>query len=155
MVYGTTLRLPGEFTVNYTVDANTDLDDYSDKLQVAMSCLWLCARHGTSQKDTFQCKKLKTCSDVFLRRIPITPPLTAPYDGPYKVVSRSGRVLEILMKGKVGTVTADCVKPAHIEREPETCSSQPRQSQHKPKFTTKMPAVIAREPRVARARSRT
>ena len=38
----------------------------------------------------------------------------------YKVVSKSGRVLKILMKGKVETVAADCVKPAHIKREPET-----------------------------------
>ena len=33
MIYGTTLRLPGEFTKQYTVDANTDLENYSDKLR--------------------------------------------------------------------------------------------------------------------------
>ena len=27
LIYGTTLRLPGEFTQNYTVDARTDLDN--------------------------------------------------------------------------------------------------------------------------------
>ena len=32
MVYGTTLRLPGEFTEQYTIDVRTDLDYYSDKL---------------------------------------------------------------------------------------------------------------------------
>ena len=42
MIYGTTLRLPGEYTEQYTVDAHTDLDNYSDKLRVAMSCLRLC-----------------------------------------------------------------------------------------------------------------
>ena len=47
------------------------------------------------------------------------PPLTAPYDRPYKVVARSGRVFKVLIKGKVETVTADRVKPAHIERMPE------------------------------------
>ena len=62
-------------------------------------------------------------------RIAIAPPLTAPYDEPYKVVSLSGRVLKIQMKGKVEMVTADRVKPAHIEREPETCSTQQRQMQ--------------------------
>ena len=34
MIYGTTLRLPGEFTKQYTVDANTDLEKYSDKLHL-------------------------------------------------------------------------------------------------------------------------
>ena len=30
MIYGTTLRLPGDFTENYTIDANADLASYSD-----------------------------------------------------------------------------------------------------------------------------
>ena len=42
-----------------------------------------------------------------------------PYDGPYKVVARSGRVFEVMIKGKVETMTAIRVKPAHIERKPE------------------------------------
>ena len=50
----------------------------------------------------------------------IAQPLTAPYDGSYQIISRSGRVLKILMKGKVETVTVDRVKPAHFERESET-----------------------------------
>ena len=29
MIYGTTLRLPGEFTQKYIVDAHTDLDNYA------------------------------------------------------------------------------------------------------------------------------
>ena len=37
MIYGMTLCLPGDFTENYTVDANTNLENYSDKLRVAMS----------------------------------------------------------------------------------------------------------------------
>ena len=32
-----TLRLPGDLTENYTVDAHTDLENYSDRLRVAMS----------------------------------------------------------------------------------------------------------------------
>ena len=80
------------------------------------------------------------------------PPLTAPYDGPYKVASRNGRVLKILMK--VDMVTADRVKSAHIDHEPETCSRQKRQMQPKPISTAKTTAVITRKPRTARARSR-
>ena len=44
----------------------TNLDDYSDKLRVAMSHLRLCPPRDTSQKDRFQFKKLETCSHVFL-----------------------------------------------------------------------------------------
>ena len=48
-------------------------------------------------------------------RIAIAPPLTAPYDGPYKVIVKNDRVLKILIKGKVETVSVDRVKPAHFE----------------------------------------
>ena len=37
--YGMTLRLPGDITEYYTVDANTDFENYSDGLRVAMSRL--------------------------------------------------------------------------------------------------------------------
>ena len=81
-----------------------------------MSRLQLSPPRATNQKDMFQYKELDTCSHVFLRRIAIAPPLTTPYVGPYTVVARSGRVFKVLFKGKVETVTADRVKPEHIER---------------------------------------
>ena len=97
MIYGTTLRLPGEFTKQYNVDANTDLENYSRS--VAMSRLRLCPPRDTQQHNIFQFKEIATCTHVFSRRIAIAPPLTAPYDGPYKVVARSGRDMKILVKG--------------------------------------------------------
>ena len=118
IVYGTTLRLPGEFSHKYNVDAHTDLDNYSDKLRVAMSRLRLCPPLDSIQNNNFQYKEIDTCSYVFLRRIAIAPPLTAPYDGPYKVIVRSGRVMKILVKAKVETVSLDRVKPAHLDNEP-------------------------------------
>ena len=131
MIYGTTLRLPGEFTKQYTVDANTDLENYSDKLHVAMSRLRLCPPRDTQQTNIFQYKEIATCTHVFLRRVAIAPPLTAPYDGPYKVVARSGRVMKILMKGKVETVSLDRVKPAHLRCEPTTGTKTQRTTPNK------------------------
>ena len=96
------------------------LGRYSDKLRVAMSRLRLCPPRDTHQKNIFQYKEIETCTHVFFGRIAIAPPLTSPYDGPYKVVARSGRVMKILNKGKVETVSLDRVKPAHLECEPTT-----------------------------------
>ena len=131
MIYGTTLRLPGEFTKQYTVDANTDLENYSDKLRVAMSRLRLCPPRDTQQHNIFQFKEITTCTHVFLRRIAIAPPLTAPYDGPYKVVARSGRVMKILVKGKVETVSLDRVKPASASLRQVRQYSVKRQTNHR------------------------
>ena len=61
MTYGITLRLPGDFTENYTVDVNTDLENFSDRLRVAMSRLRLSPPCDTHQKDMFQYKELVTC----------------------------------------------------------------------------------------------
>ena len=65
MIYGTTLRLPGQFTKQYTVDANTDLENYSDKLRVAMSRLPLCPPRDTQQHNIFQFKEIASCTHVF------------------------------------------------------------------------------------------
>ena len=129
------------------MDAHTDLENYSDRLRVAMSRVWLSPPQATNQKDTFQYKELDTCSHVFLRQITIAPPLTAPYDGQYKVVTRSGRVFIVLIISKVGTVTADRVKPAHIERTPE--DEQTRQSTAMSKTTAIQPIAIILEPQTA------
>ena len=144
-----TLRLPGDFTENYTVDANTDLENYSDRLRVAMSRLRLSPPRETNKKDTFQYKEFDTCSHVFLQRIAIAPPLTAPYDGPYKVLAKSGRVFKVLIKGKVDMVTADRVKPAPIERMPE--NEQPRKltATAISKSTALQPTAKIHEPRTA------
>ena len=80
-----------------------------------MSRLRLCPPRDTQQHNIFQYKEIATCTHVFLRRIAIAPPLTAPYDGPYKVVARSGKLMKILVKGKVETVSLGRVKPAHME----------------------------------------
>ena len=125
MIYGTTLRLPGEFTQKYTVDTHTNLDNYLDKL----SRLRLCPLRDTHQKNIFQYKEIDTCTHVFLWRMAIAPPLTAPYDGPYKVIVRSGRVMKILVKNKVETVSLNRVKPAHFVCEPATGTTTQRTTQ--------------------------
>ena len=143
IVYGTTLRLPREFSHKYIVDAHTDLDNYSEKLRVAMSCLRLCPPRDSPQNNIFQYKKIDTCSHVFLRRIAIAPPMTAPYNGPYKVIVRSGRVIKILIKGKVEKVSLDRVKPAHLDSEPDTGTEKQRKTQNNTK-NSKNTATVQR-----------
>ena len=93
--------------------------------------LRLCPSRDTHQKNFFQYKEVEICSHVFLRRIAIAQPLTAPYDGPYKDIVRNGRVMKILIKGKVETVSVDQGKPANFECEPETGTATKRKTQSK------------------------
>ena len=88
--------------------------NYSDKLRIAMSRFRLCPPRDSPQNNIFQHKEIDTCSHVFLRRIAIAPPLTALYNGPYKVIVRRGRVIKILIKGvKLHTYTAS---PEQVQR---------------------------------------
>ena len=100
MTHGMTFRLPGNVTENYTVDANTDLENYSGRLRVAMSRVRLSPPRDTNQKDTFQYKELDTCSHVFLHRIAIAPTLTAPYDGHIRSSSGVVEYLKCLLKAR-------------------------------------------------------
>ena len=75
----------------------------------------------------------------------LAPPLTAPYDGPYKVVARSGRVMKILVKGKVETVSLDRVKPAHLECEPTTGTNIQRNTPNKQQ-SSKTTRISSRNP---------
>ena len=143
IVYGTTLRLPDEFSHKYNVDAHTDLDNYFDKLLVAMSHLCLCPPRDSIRNNIFQYKEIDTCSHVFLQRIAIAPPLTAPYDGPYKVIVRSG--MKILVEGKVETVSLDRVKPAHLDNEPAIGTEKQRKTQNNTK-NLKYTVTVRRKP---------
>ena len=74
MIYGTTLRLPGEFTEKYTVNAHTNLDNYSDKLRVAMSRIRLCPPRDTHSKNNSSIRKsthahMYFCDESQLRRL--------------------------------------------------------------------------------------
>ena len=80
---------------------------------------------------------------VFLRRIAIASPLTPSYDGPSKVIVRSGRVMKILIKGKVETVS---LEPAHLESEPETGTGTQHKTQTKTK-NSKTTEIVRRVPK--------
>jgi hypothetical protein len=58
-------------------------------------------------------------SDVFLRqdatRRVLEPP--SPYSGPYQVMSRKEKTLQILVRGRPVTVSTDRVKPAYMLKE--------------------------------------
>ena len=110
--------------------------------------------HATHHKKAFSnIRNSKHARMYFCKNIAIAPPLTLPYDGPYKVISRSGRVIIIVMKGKVEMVTVDRNKPAHFERESGSGTTAQRQSTPKSKSTTPKPAAITCKSRKVRAQS--
>lgn len=111
MVYGETLRLPGEFFQSSNNTPNTT--EFISQLKEHMSRLKPepAARHDN--KSIFVHEDLKTVSHVFLRTDALRGALQPPYTGPHKVLSRTDKTITLnLARGPV-TVSIDRVKPAH------------------------------------------
>lgn len=115
MTYGTTLRLPADF-FDYNKQAMTD-DDYATQLANAMSHVRTTDTKLKGNRKCFVHKELQRCSHVFLRRDMIKKSLTAPYEGPYKVLKRDGKCFTIQLPGRTAVISIDRLKPAFLLQE--------------------------------------
>lgn len=112
LVYGQALRIPGEFYDPPT--SNVDRSELSSFLHRTFSELTAPASIHHAKEKPFVHQKLKDCSHVFLRIDAVKKPLQQPYEGPYKVLRKSGKFFEILIRGNKQTVSIDRIKPAFI-----------------------------------------
>ena len=117
LVYGTTIRLPGEFFQRN--DARMD-SDFVDDLRKRMRKLQPVqgTRHGT--KNIFIFKELSTSPYVFVRHDAVRGPLQNTYDGPFEVISREDKYYTVLINGKRNKISIDRLKPAFIINEDRT-----------------------------------
>eukprot|EP00794_Sanderia_malayensis_P005074 gene5074-biopygen4133 len=113
LVYGTTLRLPGQFFTPTTI---TDLDPhvYSHRLQFTMDKLRpVSLRPQTPSAHLPQ--DLATCTHVFARHDAVRKPLQQPYDGPFKILRHNEKHFTLEIKSKPQTISLDRLKPAHVD----------------------------------------
>ncbi|BHF85615.1 hypothetical protein SprV_1002878400 [Sparganum proliferum] len=105
LVYGTPLRLPGEFVQPSTTNTNIT-STFVKQLKQRMAQLRPTPTRRTS-KHVFVHEDLKSAPFVFVRHDAVRKPLCPPYDGPYKVVLQKA--------DKTDTVSIDRLKPAYLE----------------------------------------
>ncbi|XP_076659855.1 uncharacterized protein LOC143363132 [Halictus rubicundus] len=109
-VFGSTLRLPGEFFLseNDSPDPNVFLEEFKRFMREVrpMPVVHNC------RKRVFVFKKLQSCTHVFMRRM-ARKALEQPYTGPHRVVNRiTDRVYIIDVNGKERSVSIELLKPA-------------------------------------------
>ena len=120
-VYGTTLRLPGEF-FDTTDTTSLDPTNYVHRLRNTMHNLQP-PTPRTQQRPTVHVPKdLQTCTHVFVRRDSVRKPLQPPYDGPFKVLSRTTKHFVLDMHTRTDTVSIDRLKSATMDHTQDTSS---------------------------------
>ena len=114
LVYGATLRLPGEFLdspsgldVSPTTEYVTDLRRALQSMRPAPSS----HHRGVGCRSSVPAS-LAAASHVYVRVDAVKRPLTRPYEGPFQVVSRSDKTFVLSRAGRSVTVSIDRLKPA-------------------------------------------
>lgn len=121
MVYGTTLRLPGEF-----FDLNSKSTPESQFVKDLKQCMndlqpTHTATHGNSK--VFVHPEMVKTTHVFVRNDTVKPALRQPYDGPFEIIKRKSKFFTIKIKEKLINISIDRLKPAFL---PANEESQPK-----------------------------
>ena len=115
LVYGTTLRLPGEFFNSEPSAALADPADYVTRLKLSMSKLKATPVRKQAPRNVHVHDTLSSSTHVYIRHDGVKKPLQKPYDGPYKVLKRSNKHFTVAIRGKQEVVSLDRLKPAHLD----------------------------------------
>ena len=114
MVYGTTLRLPGEFFTPSQISSLPDPADYVSNLRTHMQTIRPSPPRPT-EWNSHIIDGLSTATHVFIRHDAVRKPLQPPYDGPYPVIKRTDKHFTVNINGRNDTVSIDRLKPAHLD----------------------------------------
>lgn len=131
LVYGCTLRLPGELVTAEPAQTAPTPASFAAGLLRTMQALRYAAPR-TVQPRSHVPRDLDAASHVFVRRDAVKPPLTPPYDGPYRVVERGMKTVTIARGDSRDVVSLDRVKAAHLDTEPVDTADRPPPSAPSP-----------------------
>ncbi|XP_064462625.1 uncharacterized protein LOC135373336 [Ornithodoros turicata] len=115
LVYGTTLRLPGELLCPPPVDPPSSASDYVSRLRQVMGSLRPYASRPPRSASSYQHPDLTTCTHVFIHCDAVRKPLQPPYTGPFRVLERADRHFTLDINGRSDAVTMERLKPAFFD----------------------------------------
>lgn len=134
MVYGTTIRVPGEFFDNTNLK-NLDSHDYVKQIRDNISKFKDRNSRQCDSRKIFVHPDLNTCSQVFVRNDMVRKSLQPPYNGPYSVLRRFSKNFLIKLPNKNSYISIDRLKPAYVLNENDLIHSdlEPKISENKDK----------------------
>ncbi|UYV72286.1 hypothetical protein LAZ67_9002458 [Cordylochernes scorpioides] len=122
MVYGKTIRLPGEFFDDSKHHLHAE--EFVQQLQKQIELLKPLNEKHRSKTKVFVHKDLKTCSHVFIRTDRVKKPLEPPYEGPFPVLDRTDKYFTLKVKGRNVTTSIDRLRPAYLLADSDNVTSE-------------------------------
>lgn len=122
MVYGQNLCLPGEMLGDVPdpeITPNLFVDRLRDKFRELRP-----TSTRIDQRETYMPKDLNTSNFVFVRVDKVRKSLTAPYEGPFKIIRRLRKAFVIMKNGKTETISVDRLKPAFVAADSVTTNEK-------------------------------
>lgn len=125
MLYGQTLRLPGElFNTTEPSPKPNNESDFVSRFREQMRKLKPTETAHHTNKTPFTFKAIDNCTHVFVRNDRIKPPLTQPFDGPFPVIERNKKFIKVEIRGKTTNITIDRLKPAFMASDDNTHTTE-------------------------------
>ncbi|XP_046806629.1 uncharacterized protein LOC124419853 [Lucilia cuprina] len=137
LVYGCTLRVPGEFLTDTKSRKVVSQSDFVNDLRSGMQSIRPQQTSNHAKRTPFIENYLSTSPAVFVRTDAVRRPLQQPYEGPFEVIKRFDKFYKINMNGKPVNVSIDRLKAAF------NCIEQP---QPDTTLTSEEPATTSEEP---------
>ncbi|KAL7639599.1 UNVERIFIED_CONTAM: hypothetical protein RMT77_010100 [Armadillidium vulgare] len=119
LVYGSPLRLPGEFFYPSVFPASSDPYTSLSRPRQCSTSWKPSAPRTHARTHSFILKDLSTCTHAFIRLDAHRAPLQARYLGPYKVLSRRENTFLLQLPCRTELFSVDRLKPAFIEFSPD------------------------------------
>lgn len=112
MIYGTPIRLPGEFLES--PHPPSTYEEFVTKIQRDITQMTSVPKRKKHNKAVFVHPELKECSHVFVRCDRLRKSLTPPYEGPFPVLKRMDKSYLVKIRDKETLISIDRLKPAFV-----------------------------------------
>ena len=114
LVYGSSLRLPGEFVEPTPLESQLSLTFLRDFQKSMQKALPPPVKHHNTTTSSYILVDLSSTGYVFTRVDGHRPPLQRPYNGPFRIISTTDKYFTFDVNGRSDTVTIDRLKPAYV-----------------------------------------
>lgn len=134
ILYGTTLKLPGDF---FTESKLVHQSDFVEILKKQMAAIKPVQASNHAKEKPFVHNNMSESTHVFVRQDLVKPALSTPYEGPFKVLKRNNKYFTVEIKQKPVNISIDRLKPAFLDNEQELSSEsiKSRNSKKGPEFS--------------------